>query len=57
MYNKFKEYDSFNLSEINKEMLDDWTRQGLFGQSIKDLLLLCFTRVRRRPTVCRASIT
>lgn len=36
MYNKFKEYDSFNLSGINKEMLDDWTRQGLFGQSIKE---------------------
>ncbi|MDE5720987.1 MAG: isoleucine--tRNA ligase [Paramuribaculum sp.] len=36
MHNKFKEYDSFNLSGINKEMLDDWTRQGLFGQSIKE---------------------
>ena len=36
MDNKFKEYDSFNLSGINKEMLDDWTRQGLFGKSIKE---------------------
>ena len=36
MDNKFKEYDSFNLSGINKEMLDDWTRHGLFGKSIKE---------------------
>ena len=35
MENKFKEYSKFNLSEINKEVLDKWNREGVFEQSIK----------------------
>lgn len=35
MKNKFKEYSKFNLSEINKEVLDKWNREDVFAQSIK----------------------
>lgn len=35
MKNKFKEYSRFNLSEINKEVLDKWNREDVFAQSIK----------------------
>lgn len=31
---KFKEYSKFNLSNINKEMLDTWDKEDLFHQSI-----------------------
>ncbi len=31
---KFKEYKTFNLSEINKEMLERWHQANLFGQSL-----------------------
>ena len=31
---KFKEYDHFDLSEINKEMLDVWQREDLFHRSL-----------------------
>ena len=32
---KFKEYSGFNLSEINREMLNDWNGSRLFEQSMK----------------------
>ena len=31
---KFKEYTSFNLSDINKEMLERWREADLFGRSL-----------------------
>jgi len=31
---KFKEYTSFNLSDINKEMLERWRETDLFGRSL-----------------------
>ncbi len=31
---KFKEYTSFNLSDINKEMLERWRQTDLFGRSV-----------------------
>lgn len=31
---KFNEYTGFNLSQINKEMLERWTEEGLFEQSV-----------------------
>ncbi len=31
---KFKEYTSFNLSDINKEMLERWREADLFGHSL-----------------------
>ena len=31
---KFKEYSSFNLSEINKDILEGWNKNGLFEQSM-----------------------
>ncbi len=33
---KFNEYDHFDLSEINKEMLAQWEAQGLFHRSIDE---------------------
>ena len=30
----FKEYTSFNLSDINKEMLERWRQTDLFGRSV-----------------------
>ncbi len=32
---KFQEYTSFNLADINRQVLDDWNRTGLFEQSMK----------------------
>ena len=32
---KFPEYQSFNLSDINKEVLAKWKEAGLFEQSLK----------------------
>jgi len=32
---KFNEYSSFNLSDINKEMLDRWHKANLFEESMK----------------------
>ncbi|MDH6353992.1 isoleucyl-tRNA synthetase [Dysgonomonas sp. PH5-45] len=34
MSRKFKEYNQFNLSDINKQMLDKWTRSDLFQKSL-----------------------
>ena len=31
---KFAEYNKFNLSEINKEMLAQWNAENLFEQSM-----------------------
>ncbi|MBR5435813.1 MAG: isoleucine--tRNA ligase [Muribaculaceae bacterium] len=31
---KFKEYNNFDLSDINKEVLDQWNKTGLFEQSM-----------------------
>ncbi|MDE6324070.1 MAG: isoleucine--tRNA ligase, partial [Paramuribaculum sp.] len=33
---KFNVYDKFNLSTINKEVLADWQRKGLFEQSLAE---------------------
>ncbi|MCM1022267.1 MAG: isoleucine--tRNA ligase [Muribaculum sp.] len=35
MDKKFKEYDKFNLSEINKSVLERWNAEKLFEQSMK----------------------
>ncbi|MDE7396493.1 MAG: isoleucine--tRNA ligase, partial [Muribaculum sp.] len=35
MKKKFNEYDKFNLSEINRTVLERWNRDNLFQQSIK----------------------
>ena len=35
MKNKFKEYSSFNLSEINKEVLGKWDKENVFAESMK----------------------
>lgn len=34
--NKFNEYNRFNLSEINKEVLDRWNKENLFEKSMKE---------------------
>ena len=31
---KFNEYNNFDLSDINKEVLDQWNKTGLFEQSM-----------------------
>lgn len=33
---KFKVYNNFNLSEINKEVLNRWKAEGLFEKSLKE---------------------
>ncbi|MCH4155385.1 MAG: isoleucine--tRNA ligase [Muribaculaceae bacterium] len=33
---KFKEYNSFNLSDINKEVLKKWDEEKVFAESIKE---------------------
>lgn len=33
---KFNVYDKFNLSDINKEVLEQWKKTGLFEQSMKE---------------------
>lgn len=35
MENKFKEYSSFNLSDINKEVLGKWDAENVFAESMK----------------------
>ena len=35
MKKRFNEYNRFDLSEINKQMLEQWRAQGLFEQSMK----------------------
>ena len=32
---KFKEYTGFNLSDINKEVLEQWQKEDLFHKSIE----------------------
>ena len=32
---KFAEYSGFNLSEINKQMLEKWRKSNLFEESLK----------------------
>ncbi len=36
MNKKFNEYDQFNLSDINKEVLASWNDKNLFEQSVKE---------------------
>lgn len=36
MSHKFTEHSSFNLSQINKEVLNSWTEQDLFHQSLEN---------------------
>jgi len=36
MKRKFNEYSDFNLSRINREMLDRWNKQHLFERSMKE---------------------
>lgn len=36
MKKNFNVYDKFNLSDINKQMLEDWNAKGLFEQSMKE---------------------
>ena len=33
--NKFTEYKGLNLPEINREVLAQWMKEDLFGQSLK----------------------
>lgn len=35
MKNKFKEYSNFNLSDINKEVLEKWDAGNIFAESMK----------------------
>ena len=36
MNNKFKEYNKFNLSDVNKEVLKKWDEENVFEESIKE---------------------
>ncbi len=36
MEHKFTEYNRFNLSDINKEVLEQWNAQALFERSVKE---------------------
>ena len=36
MNHKFAEHSSFNLSQINKEVLKSWTEQDIFHQSLEN---------------------
>ena len=36
MNKKFNVYDKFNLSDINKDVLEQWKASGLFEQSMKE---------------------
>lgn len=36
MKNKFKEYNNFSLSAINKEILEKWDSENVFAESIKE---------------------
>ena len=33
MQKKFTEYNKFDLSEINKEILEKWDKEGVFAKS------------------------
>ena len=33
---KFNEYNGFNLSDINKEVLQQWDKEDVFGRSISE---------------------
>ena len=33
---KFNEYNKFNLSDINKEVLEKWDQEGVFARSISE---------------------
>ena len=33
---KFNEYNGFNLSNINKEVLEQWDKENVFGRSITE---------------------
>ena len=35
MKKKFNEYNNFNLSEINRSVLERWNSENLFEQSMK----------------------
>ena len=35
MKNKFKEYNGFNLSDVNKEVLKKWDAEQVFAESMK----------------------
>lgn len=35
MKNRFKEYSKFNLSDINKEVLQKWDAENVFAESMK----------------------
>lgn len=35
MKNKFKEYNGFNLSDVNKEVLEKWDAEHVFAESMK----------------------
>ena len=35
MKNKFKEYNGFNLSDVNKEVLEKWDAEQVFAESMK----------------------
>ena len=35
MVKKFNEYNGFNLSNVNKEVLEQWNKNGLFEESMK----------------------
>ncbi len=36
MAKNFAEYQSFNLSDINKEVLEQWDKDGVFARSVKE---------------------
>ena len=55
---KFNEYNKFNLSDINKEVLERWNMITFLRRVLKCVkarLRSCSSRVRHRPTVCLAS--
>ncbi len=54
---KFTEYSSFNLSDINREVLEQWNASNLFEQSMKEregAPSFVFSRDHPRLTECRA---
>ena len=60
MSKKFTEYNQFDLSQINKEVLKKWDENSVFQKSLsteKDVLPLFFTKVPLLRTGCRVSTT
>lgn len=54
---KFAEYNKFNLSEINKDVLSRWNSELLFERSMKEregCPTFVFYEVCLRQTVCPA---